>query len=71
MAVGGFILASLLMVPVTLLAVIGGVVFEGWQAFIYVLVGAMGASAIGFFGGKFLGHGAIERSEWFSGRAIE
>ncbi len=67
-AVGGFILASLLMVPVTLLAVIGGVVFEGWQAFIYVLVGAMGASAIGFFGGKFLGHGAIER---LSGSRLE
>jgi uncharacterized membrane protein YdjX (TVP38/TMEM64 family) len=67
-AIGGFILASLLMVPVTLLAVIGGVVFEGWQAFLYVLAGAMGASAIGFFGGKLLGHGAIER---LSGSRVE
>jgi len=60
-AIGGFIIASLLMVPVTLLAVVGGVVFGGWQAFAYVLAGAMGASAIGFFGGRFLGHGLLER----------
>ncbi len=60
-AIGGFIIASLLMVPVTLLAVVGGVVFGGWQAFAYVLTGAMGASAIGFFGGRLLGHGLLER----------
>ncbi len=60
-AIGGFIIASLLMVPVTLLAVVGGIVFGGWQAFAYVLAGAMGASAIGFFGGRLLGHGLLER----------
>ena len=49
------------MVPVTLLAVICGVVFDGWQAFLYVLAGAMGASAIGFMGGRLLGRSAIER----------
>ena len=52
-AIGGFIVASLAMVPVTLLAVICGVVFDGWQAFLYVLAGAMGASAIGFMGGRY------------------
>jgi uncharacterized membrane protein YdjX (TVP38/TMEM64 family) len=60
-AIGGFIVASLAMVPVTLLAVICGVVFDGWQAFLYVLAGAMGASAIGFMGGRLLGRSAIER----------
>jgi len=60
-AIGGFIVASLLMVPVTLLAVVGGIVFGGWQAFAYVLAGAMGASAIGFFGGRVFGHGLLER----------
>ncbi|MFA5633255.1 MAG: phospholipase D-like domain-containing protein [Porticoccaceae bacterium] len=67
-AIGGFIIASLLMVPLTLLAVIGGVVFGGWQAFAYVLTGAMGASAIGFFGGRLLGHGLLKR---LSGSRIE
>jgi phosphatidylserine/phosphatidylglycerophosphate/cardiolipin synthase-like enzyme/uncharacterized membrane protein YdjX (TVP38/TMEM64 family) len=67
-AIGGFIIASLLMVPVTLLAVIGGLVFGGWQAFLYVMTGAMAASAIGFFVGRFLGKGAIER---LSGSPIE
>ena len=67
-AIGGFVVASLLMVPLTMLAVLGGVVFEGWQAFVYVLAGAMGASAIGFFGGRILGKGSIER---FGGSGIE
>jgi phosphatidylserine/phosphatidylglycerophosphate/cardiolipin synthase-like enzyme/uncharacterized membrane protein YdjX (TVP38/TMEM64 family) len=67
-AIGGFIIASLLMVPVTLLAVVGGVVFGGWQAFAYVLTGAMGASAIGFFSGRYLGHGLLER---LSGSRLE
>jgi uncharacterized membrane protein YdjX (TVP38/TMEM64 family) len=67
-AVGGIVVASLLMVPLTMLAVLAGVVFEGWQAFAYVLAGAMGAAAIGFFGGRFLGEGTIER---LSGSGIE
>jgi phospholipase D1/2 len=67
-AIGGFIVASLLMVPVTLLAVIGGLVFSGWQAFLYVMTGAMAASAIGFLGGRLLGKGVIER---MSGTNIE
>jgi phosphatidylserine/phosphatidylglycerophosphate/cardiolipin synthase-like enzyme/uncharacterized membrane protein YdjX (TVP38/TMEM64 family) len=60
-AIGGLIIASLLMVPVTLLAIICGLVFEGWEAFLYVMTGAMAASAIGFLGGRFLGKGVIER----------
>jgi phosphatidylserine/phosphatidylglycerophosphate/cardiolipin synthase-like enzyme/uncharacterized membrane protein YdjX (TVP38/TMEM64 family) len=67
-AIGGFIVASLAMVPVTLLAVIGGVVFDGWQAFAYVMLGALGASAIGFLGGRLLGRDIIER---WSGSGIE
>jgi uncharacterized membrane protein YdjX (TVP38/TMEM64 family) len=67
-AIGGFIIASLLMVPVTLLAIIGGLVFGGWQAFVFVMTGAMAASAIGFLGGRFLGKGVIER---ISGSNIE
>ena len=67
-AVGGFIIASLLMVPVTLLAIIGGLVFGGWDAFLYVMTGAMAASAIGFLAGRFLGKDVIER---MSGSSIE
>lgn len=67
-AIGGFILASLAMVPLTLLAVIAGVVFDGWQAFAYVMVGALVASAIGFMGGRLLGRGTVER---LSGPRVE
>jgi uncharacterized membrane protein YdjX (TVP38/TMEM64 family) len=56
------------MVPVTLLAVIGGLVFDGWQAFVYVMLGALGASAIGFLGGRLLGRDIVER---WSGSGIE
>lgn len=60
-AVGGFVIASLAMVPVTLLAVIAGVVFTGWQAFAFVMAGAMLAAAIGFFAGRLMGRAVIER----------
>ncbi|MFY9944410.1 MAG: hypothetical protein WAK57_19735 [Desulfobacterales bacterium] len=40
-AVAGGGLASGLMVPLTLLAVVGAVAFPGWLAFVYVLVGAL------------------------------
>lgn len=61
MAIGGFVLASLLMVPVTLLAVIGGIVFGGWQAFAYTLVGALISAMLGFIGGRTLSQGTLER----------
>jgi phospholipase D1/2 len=60
-AVAAVTLASLAMVPITLLAVVGGILFEGWDAFVYVLTGAIFASAIGFAGGHLLGHGAVAR----------
>ncbi|MFZ0792071.1 MAG: VTT domain-containing protein [Chromatiaceae bacterium] len=61
LAIGGVVLASLLMVPLTLLAVVAGIVFEGWQSFIYVMTGAVASSAIGFLLGQTLSDGAIER----------
>ncbi len=60
-AVSAVALASLAMVPLTLLAVVAGIVFEGWEAFCYVLTGAVSSSALGFLGGKLLSRGAIER----------
>jgi len=67
-AVAGFLLASLLMVPVTLLAVISGIIFQGWEAFAYIVIAALGSSAIGFAGGRFMSRGVIER---LSGSRIE
>lgn len=61
MTIGAIVLASLLMVPLTLLAVIGGIVFEGWVAFAYLLTGSLISSALGFVAGRFLSRGAIER----------
>lgn len=67
-AVAGFAVASLVMVPITLLAIISGVVFDGWLAFAYILAGALLASAIGFLGGRLIGRDAIER---MNGSSIE
>jgi phosphatidylserine/phosphatidylglycerophosphate/cardiolipin synthase-like enzyme/uncharacterized membrane protein YdjX (TVP38/TMEM64 family) len=60
-AVAGVGLASVLMVPLTFLAVVGAVAFPGWLAFIYVLGGALLGSAIGFIGGRVMSRGALER----------
>lgn len=60
-AITGVVLASLLMVPLTLLAVIGGIVFEGWQAFVYLLTGALISALLGFLGGRVLGADVLER----------
>jgi uncharacterized membrane protein YdjX (TVP38/TMEM64 family) len=49
------------MVQLTLLAVVAGIVFPGWEAFLYVLVAAIFSSALGFLGGQVMGAGAIER----------
>lgn len=57
----GFVAASLAMVPLTLLAVISGVIFEGMQAFLVVMSGAMLASAIGFYTGRWVGRDLLER----------
>jgi phospholipase D1/2 len=53
--------ASLLMIPLTLLAVVAGIVFQDWQAFVYVLLGAVISSALGFLGGRILNEGHIEK----------
>ena len=66
--VGGIILASLLMLPITLLAVVSGILFPGWLAFIYVLLGALVSSAIAYLIGHTLSKGILKR---FAGSRIE
>ncbi len=67
-AVAGFVIASLMMVPVTLLAVIGGVVFEDWQAYVYVLLGALVSAAAGFGAGRAVSRDTLDR---MSGSRLE
>jgi membrane protein DedA with SNARE-associated domain len=59
-AVAGVVLPSVLMVPLTFLAVVGAVAFPGWLAFIYLLVGALLDSAWGFVGGWVMNRGELE-----------
>jgi len=59
--VAAIAIAALLMVPLTALAVICGIVFPGWQAFAYMMAGALISAALGFVGGQVLGNRAIER----------
>ncbi|MGD2117997.1 MAG: VTT domain-containing protein [Chromatiales bacterium] len=65
-AISGVTLASLLMVPLTLLAVVAGIAFAGWQAFAYVLAGSLVSSMIAFGAGRVLGQNLIKRGD--SGR---
>ncbi len=60
-AIGAFTLAALLMVPITLLALISGMAFSGWQAFGYALTGAFSAALIGFLAGRYLSAGLVKR----------
>ena len=60
-AITGITLASLFMVPITLLAVVAGMVLDGWQAFICIMTGAVASAAFGFSGGRLFSRDAIER----------
>ena len=53
--------ASLLMVPITLLAVVAGILFDSLSAFIYIFGAAISASALGFISGRLLGKGLIKQ----------
>lgn len=55
------VVASLAMVPLVALAIIGGMVFSGWQGFIYVFTGALLSSALGFLFGRSLSGGMVKR----------
>jgi len=55
------IIAAILMVPITLLAVLAGILFDASVAFGYIFSSALGASALGFISGRLLGKGLIEQ----------
>lgn len=60
-AVTGFIVASILMVPLTLLAVFGGMIFGGAWGFVYVASSALLSAALAFGMGRFLNRNAVQR----------
>ncbi|MCO6412473.1 MAG: VTT domain-containing protein, partial [Thiogranum sp.] len=60
-AVSGFFVASLLMVPLTVLAVLGGLAFGGVLGFTYVMLAALASAALAFVAGHFLSHDAVNR----------
>lgn len=60
-AVTGFVIASLLMVPVLLLVAIVAIVFGGWQAFAYAMTGSLISAGIGFAVGRAFGRQGIQR----------
>lgn len=53
-------IASLIMVPLVMLAILSGVLFSSWMAFIYVFTGAVLSSTISFLLGRYLSQGAIK-----------
>ena len=55
------VIASLIMVPLVMLAILSGVLFSSWTAFVYVFTGAVLSSTVSFLLGRFLSQGAIER----------
>ena len=68
LAIIGFTFASLFMVPLTLLAIISGIVFSGLKGFLYILIGAVASSVLSFFLGRILGQKPLEK---FSGSKLK
>jgi phospholipase D1/2 len=60
-AVTGFLIASVLMVPLLLLAMFGGLAFGGFWGFVYVLSSALISAALVFLLGRFLSRDIVER----------
>lgn len=56
----GVLLASLMMVPLTLLAVVTGLVLGGLTGFVCATVAAVSSAAIAFWIGRALGHDAVK-----------
>src|SRR5690606_27069123 len=65
--IGAFVLASLAMVPVTLLIAVVGLVFGTLAGICYALVGAIGSALAAYLIGRMLGRDAMHR---FAGAAI-
>lgn len=60
-AVSGFLVASILMVPLTVIAVFGGMLFGGVWGFVYVAVSALLSSAMAFGMGRYLSRNVVQR----------
>jgi uncharacterized membrane protein YdjX (TVP38/TMEM64 family) len=60
-AVAALVVASLLMVPLSLLAVAAGLVLGPWAGFACAMVGALASAAIAFWLGELMGGKAVER----------
>lgn len=60
-AIGFITIASLVTIPLTLLAIASGIVFDGWEAFLYTLIGALVSCVIGFHGGRLLGADRLDK----------
>ncbi len=61
LAILGFTLASLLMVPITLLAIVSGIAFGGPLGFGYILAAALLSAMFGFLGGRHISRGLLDR----------
>jgi len=59
--IGAFVLASLAMVPVTLLIAVVGLVFGTLAGVLYALVGALGSALAAYLLGRLLGRDAMHR----------
>ncbi|MFA7504533.1 MAG: VTT domain-containing protein [Burkholderiaceae bacterium] len=67
LVIGAFILASLAMVPVTVLIAVVGLVFGTLAGICYALAGAIGSALAAYLIGRLLGRDAMRR---FAGRAV-
>src|SRR5690606_15889731 len=59
--IGSFVLASLAMVPVTLLIAVVGLVFGSLAGICYALVGSIASALLGYFLGRMLGRDALHQ----------
>lgn len=58
---GGFVLATVLMAPITVLILALALIFGPWEGFVYAMTGSRVSGAIAFNLGKCPGHDTLKR----------
>jgi uncharacterized membrane protein YdjX (TVP38/TMEM64 family) len=67
LALGTFVIAGLVVFPLTVLIIVCGLVFGPWQGFLYSLLGALLSAMLTFALGRLLGRNTVRR---FAGRKL-
>jgi uncharacterized membrane protein YdjX (TVP38/TMEM64 family) len=63
--------AVILVIPVGVMSIVGGLAFGKWLGTLYILIGAVTGSCLSFLIARYFGRGFIESSRWFRAGRIK